>query len=328
MSELVVTSKSNREEGSVCQAKCECSDLWSWAQEFAYLRLSIQKNGPRMPNLEWVLRMDLVGRAKIIAATYARFYLELEDHGDRKKKGRYYWMALGAFASKTVACVLGSLSLRANSTLLSRTVEKGLGKGNFWLFQDIAPWHWMYSVSPDDFFGCIEQRNVPVGLRDKPQQAVKCLPDNAEVLPVINNLKASEFVRNGFSLVRQIENEKRNESRRSLQLKHLLEIAQHEQGVVLQPLIYDDPDFARWTAAQRYPVIKQLSPTLELVFTHACETDDPELKSVASDDTVVENYASRMKWIQDAAKQFHYLMKFRKEFMDNELGVIAGWANE
>jgi hypothetical protein len=45
-------------------------------------------------------------RARRLAAIYARFYPELEDGGKPQWKGRFYWMALGAFASKTVACSL------------------------------------------------------------------------------------------------------------------------------------------------------------------------------------------------------------------------------
>ena len=45
----------------------------------------------------------LIKRAKTIAGIYARFYLEQEKYGNPKLMGRYYWMGLGAFASKTVA---------------------------------------------------------------------------------------------------------------------------------------------------------------------------------------------------------------------------------
>ncbi|WP_111640711.1 DUF2515 family protein [Marinimicrobium alkaliphilum] len=53
-------------------------------------------------------------RARRIAATYARFYLETEDGGDPSKLGRCYWMALGTFASKTVACLLDTWQLNAS----------------------------------------------------------------------------------------------------------------------------------------------------------------------------------------------------------------------
>jgi hypothetical protein len=72
-------------------------------------------------------------RARRIAATYARFYLEMEDGCDVTKKGRFYWMALGAFASKTVACSLEDIRVTS-----IKTVKEGLGKGNLWLFNDIS----------------------------------------------------------------------------------------------------------------------------------------------------------------------------------------------
>ena len=49
-------------------------------------------------------RSDYAFVTRLLAAIYARFYLEQEEGGDPAKKGRFYWMALGTFASKTVAC--------------------------------------------------------------------------------------------------------------------------------------------------------------------------------------------------------------------------------
>jgi hypothetical protein len=65
----------------------------------------------------------------------------------------------------------------------------------------------------------------------------------------------------------------------------------------------------------------------ELVFTSACETDDAALKSVAPKETRLEDFASRMKWIQDAASQFHALMMSRPERMEAELRTMAGWVS-
>ena len=36
-------------------------------------------------------------------------------------------------------------------------------------------------------------------------------------------------------------------------MDNLLAIADHEQGIILQPLIYEDPDFVRWLKVQRWP---------------------------------------------------------------------------
>ncbi len=43
--------------------------------------------------------------------------------------------------------------------------------------------------------------------------------------------------------------------------------------------------------------------------------------------TKVENYDSRMEWIQKAAEKYHRLMFSDKgrQFLEKELGVIAEW---
>jgi len=91
------------------------------AQEFAYLRLC-NDTGTDTPRLIGYYS----ARARRIAATYARFYLEMEEHGNPKKKGRYYWMALGAFASKTVACTFEHWTV---SSAVAQEVRNYLGKG-------------------------------------------------------------------------------------------------------------------------------------------------------------------------------------------------------
>lgn len=107
-------------------------------------------------------------------------------------------------------------------------------------------------------------------------------------------------------------------------MEHLLAIADHEQGVILQPLMYDDPKFAVWVQRQR-GWLSWFSPILQLVFTHACETDNPNLKSVAPEKTILENLKSRMYWITKAAERFHGLMQDQTELMENELKIMASW---
>ena len=97
--------------------------------------------------------------------------------------------------------------------------------------------------------------------------------------------------------------------------------------MILQPLIYDNPEFASWIQLQRNPWVKWASPNLELVFTHACSTDKAHLKSVAPEGTKLEELKSRMKWITAAAKKFHGLMQRSPALMENELRTIAGWVN-
>jgi hypothetical protein len=103
-------------------------------------------------------------------------------------------------------------------------------------------------------------------------------------------------------------------------------MADHEQRVILQPLIYEDKDFVYWLEIQRSAWVRWASPALELVFSSACNTEDARLESVAPDDTKLEDVRSRMDWIVLAAKQFHKLMGERREYMERELSTIARWA--
>jgi hypothetical protein len=115
----------NTTSKSCVEVNCDCNTMWSLAQQFSYKRLCVQTG-----DHEGELVKDYAVRARRIAATYARFYLELEDGGDPTKLGRYYWMALGAFASKTVACTFDAWQVKAMSIGI-KTVWEGLGKGNF-----------------------------------------------------------------------------------------------------------------------------------------------------------------------------------------------------
>lgn len=81
-----------------------------------------------------------------------------------------------------------------------------------------------------------------------------------------------------------------------------------------------------WLEMQRSAWVRWASPDLELVFSSACSTEDVRLKSVAPDDTKLEDVRSRMDWIVLAAEQFHRLMGERREHMERELRTIAGWA--
>ncbi len=313
------------------QITTNCDLLWSFAQSFSYLRLSDKNND----------QYELIGlyaaRARRISATYARFYLETEDGGDTTKLGRYYWMALGAFASKTVSCLLDKLQLNASYFLGKATfgaidahnIANGLGQGNLWLFGDIAPAHWFYSHHPSNFFNgmdCIHKRDANT-LLEPVKSHVNTLPWSAKSLGKIKHFQPSPDLIEGFEYIVQIEKMAPSIERAEKQFLHLIAIANHEQGAVLQPLIYEDPDFNKWTARERHWLIHWAAPKYELVFTHQCTTDDPELKSEAPEDLIVEDFDSRMDWITDAAKMFHDLMQTKTPHMMAELGTMAGWVN-
>ncbi len=337
---------------------------------------------------------DYNARAKRIAATYARFYLEEETSGNKALKGRFYWMGLGAFASKTVACGLSAWQVKYLASSFGdvgmKSIYETLAKGNFWLFQDIASWHFLYNICSSDkeylktdykkvFTPCMNMKHVDK-LCETPKDIIKTkLPWAEESLAIIGNLalpkggKEPESLEKGMKLVHDIEdmifNNKKDEFIQKAQLSHLLEIAKHEQGNVLQPLVYDDPsywptDFQDWAAFMRgttnlqrwikdkatwwvpgskvIATVPYVMPALELIFTSTCniytqeEIDkliskplkQDEIISKAPDDTVLEDYKSRMKWIKEAAADYHDLMINNKEYMEKELSTITTWENE
>ncbi|MDQ2988098.1 MAG: hypothetical protein M3R60_03225, partial [Pseudomonadota bacterium] len=183
---------------SCVEVNCDCNTMWSLAQQFSYRRLCVQTGEHEGELLE-----DYAVRARRIAATYARFYLELEDGGDAAKLGRFYWMALGAFASKTVACALDSLQIRM-MTLATSTVFEGLGKGNFWLFSDISGWHWYYSNHRGSFDTCVHQRNAN-SYTTVVKNQMESLPWKKKALPIIKFFAPSKEIEKGFELVKRYE---------------------------------------------------------------------------------------------------------------------------
>ncbi len=317
------TSAINDQPRQIAEVICDCDFLWSLAHQFTYLRLS-----DKVGDNEYELVDLFAARAKRIAATYARFYLETEEGGNADKMGRYYWMALGAFASKTVACLLDSVQLNLMYVAF-KTVPRGLGQGNLWLFTDIAASHWFYNNYRENFhqgMAC-EQKRDANKLEETVKNITNDLPWAADSISKINHFKPSEDIIEGFEWVKKIEDEEDVERVRNYQIAQLLAIAEHEQGAVLQPLIYDNPAFASWAKAQRSAWIRWMSPTYQITFTHACNINEAELKSVAPDDMIVEDFKSRMDWIDLAAKKFHGLMNTRNDYMTQELRTMASWVD-
>ncbi|MBT0571851.1 hypothetical protein KIK84_16165 [Curvibacter sp. CHRR-16] len=326
-----------QESNKVCIRYTD-KEMWSEAQEFAYVRLSSTQSYtlnmwgvPEAVTGKKHLLAEYNVRARRISATYARFYLEKEEGGQANKKGRFYWMALAAFAAKTVACSLEDVRVGSMPPGIDQ-VANGLGKGNMWLFYDIAPWHWMHANAPD----CLSQyegTRSDTNLVPELIKATQAMPWAAQALPKIGGLKTNKHIHEAFVKVREIEKTPINGSRqdvknrRDAQLAHLLAIAEHEQKIVLQPLIYEDETFAWWLRQQRKAWINWASPTLELVFAAACTTDNPELKSVAPQDTVLEDFKSRFNWITAAAKKFHGLMQTKAAYMEAEISTMASWVS-
>ncbi len=96
-------------------------------------------------------------RARRIAAAYARVFLEDFPHGDKSKIGRFYWLGLGAFASKQVAATPRALASKYGARWSE--LYAGLGRGNLWLFNDVLPWYVTYAVDAETFHMCAHSRD-------------------------------------------------------------------------------------------------------------------------------------------------------------------------
>ncbi|WP_255992282.1 DUF2515 family protein [Chitinolyticbacter albus] len=116
---------------------------------------------------------------------------------------------------------------------------------------------------------------------------LKRMPWADTALPTLQYLCLSDHIKKAFKIVKSIESTTQSAKRAEYQFEHLMEVAWHEQKVVLQELIYKDPKFSDWIKRQRGDAhwasrpVKWFSPDLELIFTHVCSTDDPDLKSEA-----------------------------------------------
>lgn len=329
------TGTTNTRPQSKVSIRYTDKEMWSEAQEFACIRLctaAAYKPGmmgiavPTTTTSHVLYNYNV--RARRVSATYARFYLETEEGGSADKKGRFYWMALAAFAAKTVACSLEDFRV-GNMPPNVDQVAQGLGKGNMWLFYDIAPWHWMHS-NHADCMASYETTRSATNLVPAQLAALQKMPWSAEALPKIGNFKTNKHITEAFELVRQIERldpDSKKAKREIAQMQHLMAIAEHEQMVVLQPLIYEDEDFVWWLKVQRKAWVNWATPTLQLVFSTACEADDPELKSIAPKDMMLEDFKQRFDWIKTAAKQFHGLMQRKASFMEAQLHTMASWVD-
>ncbi|WP_322048629.1 DUF2515 family protein [Paraburkholderia sp. J67] len=171
-------------------------------------------------------------------------------------------------------------------------------------------------------------------------------------------LQHTDIIADGFKSVGDWETGTAKE-RPGYALAHLLSIAQHEQGEVLQGLIYDDERFQWWLKLQRgalassddtaindstnamhagqsdgsevalAPLVRALVPSLQLVLTSDDETDNADFRSDAPDRLVLWDYQKRMDWIQKAADKFHDLMQGEKSgFMMDYLHEIKSWGDK
>lgn len=253
-------SDTNTTENSCKAVQCDCLTFWEIYQQEAIKRVSNLKQAN-----QYKLEPGYEARARRIASVYAKIYLEQELNGNRQLKGRYYWMGLGAFASKTVAAIFkhgltkfgykwapviggglgGIVGGKAINSMIRDPVHD-FAKGNLWLFMDIAPWHYAWSASSASFTQCKEEREVTKFTHIKNE--VMNLPWS-NCLPVIKNLHCTTEITKGFGYLPTIESIfKRQGKTRQDNFKkaaktlfdHLLVIADQEQRNILQKIVWEN----------------------------------------------------------------------------------------
>ncbi|MCY1528153.1 hypothetical protein D9M68_632490 [compost metagenome] len=239
-------------------------------------------------------------------------------------------MGLAAFASKQVKCGLDFIPNEPALTVTPPAVQpplrigkNALGKGNFWLFQDIFGWHWFYVRYPSQFAQCAPERNAS-SFREEARKNVACLPWAEEALEKLNNFGPTLEILRAFTLMAQLQQTTEKQERLKLQYGSLMAIANHEQLSILQPLIYNDWSFARTLDAQVAMEVLPFVPKRVAAFVVACDTEDPELRvqMTAGD---LYDAQDRMKFITAVAKTYHELMNSKKGHMENEISQIATW---
>lgn len=325
----ITTFKTNDKECSVHEVVLGCDKLWAMGQEEAIRRLSKKRSSA---SSKYELISDFSARAARIAAAYASFYLEQGEDGKPELKGRFYWMGLAAFASKQVKCGLDFIPndpyLLLTPPLVQpplRIGKNSLGKGNFWLFQDIFVWHWFYSKYPKQFDECAPERNAR-SCEGQIKTNIDSLPWADDALGILVNLHVTDELKSGFKAIKETETMSLGEARRRKQFDSLMAIADHEQRKILQPLIYQDVPFRATLKMQAGFEWAPFVPVRVAAFSTACDIKEPEHRVQMSEgDLYDEN--DRMKFISSIAQQYHYLMGTQEAYMEREIRAISTWAN-
>ena len=167
-------------------------------------------------------------------------------------------------------------------------------------------------------------------------------------------MKSFEYLQEVEKLLRK---KRPKEEIREVQFKHLIELANHEQRVVLQPLCWNKPKLRSAMELMRNPIVSIAAPDLKLVLTEHQNSQDSRFVSTPSDKEVlekmprtkqrsnsvnqhiqyipsgpvpfeVENVEHRMIWITEAARKYHRLMKEQPEKIHASLKALAGWYSD
>ena len=339
------TAQTNQTPNSCNSERCSCTTFWSLLQQTSYVKLSNRVEGNRYHLEPWYEQ-----RARRIAAVYARIYLETEKElgGNPRLKGRFYWMGLGAFASKTVAATFDSWMTRTGyqgNKIISNYLDAPksvhiFAKGNLWLFMDVAPWHWAWALSPGSFEQCKASRNASNYVAPV-KKALNALPWASTALPGVKGFKLTYEIQEAFKKLPLIENLKPySKNALEFQIKHLKLIAVQEQENILQSICWDHPwmrlgaEMQRWAKnpktfirfhssydEERYAVylqnVEAWGSAGESFNRHGMPPPQAEkveyrLKedpfSYAPYNMKAEEYDSRMKWILAVADKYHNLM--------------------
>ncbi|UYZ81556.1 DUF2515 family protein [Moraxella bovis] len=374
-------SKTNKRENSCTPVTCGCPLWFELHQQTAIKLLSNHTKDDK-----YKLEPSYEARAKRIAAIYAHLFLEtlvLDDKahpnppikfGNTNLRGRFYWMGLGAFASKTMAMVFGAIRSIGGFNFdveKSRSAINILAKGNLWLAMDIVPWHLAWAQDKEGFKKCMNSRDFKEFKNLKP--AIDSLPWSGSVPKtlrfkdkdgVFRQLGATTEIENAFNThlkeIEKIFNDPKNITEHKKftaaakpLLAHLMQIAVQEQQNILQKICWDEPDLQQNVLYQRHGkirliiTIKVSDITIDTTLGLSSDYDVDKLKrrrkneddvkklkedpwSTPPEGTIVENYNSRMVWIERAAKKYHRLMQdgAGRAFLKKELGVIASWVND
>lgn len=321
----------NTTKDSLVTLEYGCGKLWGDGQLQAIAALTVSKTCPIRGQYTELVK-DFGARAARIAAAYARFYLEQESGCNTALKGRFYWMGLAAFASKQVKCGLDFIKTASHFSFAAGPLaeaplwigKNSLGKGNFWLFQDIYVWHWFYANHPAMFKDCSEERNAD-DYEKNVISVLRKMPWADEALEIVKNFKVNDYVRAGFKAVEAFEAATDFEAKRAAQFESLLQIANHEQRMVLQPMIYNSVLFRRVLDVQQKMEFVPWLPQRLAAFSTACDVENKDEKvQMTEGDLYDEN--ERMSFITDIAENYHKLMDERLGYMEGQISSISTWA--
>lgn len=337
-------SLTNIEEQSCKAITLDCLTYWEYWQQEAIKRMSnLQDENKNIYKLE----PGYEARARRIAATYASIFLEKEVYGNENLKGRYYWMGLGAFASKTVAAVFKDMGSRVGYEVGITEALDRFAWGNLWLYMDISVWHFGWSACNDSFDRCKLGRDL--SQFQYIYDSVMNLPWS-KGLANIKYLQLTDEIEDAFNLLPIIEavfeknvgneNKQYGDAARFL-YNHLIFIANQEQRNILQKLFWNKWQVHLGAILEKVDVFSWISPEATLILSRDYSISSEQYRKIKEEigndfksDPNWYTYApsedSRMAWIVKAADMYHDLMQTEKGrgFIYKELESISEWAND